>query len=126
MGLTCHFRPLLERRLSARADRFFGPINPPKECEFLLLGYALKNELEEYADLSRRKATRGKIGIERIELARPFGQDLHEFTALQPGIQADRQALEYPMACNTGLYRGRWIVGRHSTAHSDVDRLTIF
>ena len=105
---------------------FSGPKTAPDECGSDKSGDALEDEVEEYADFSRRKATRGKIGIERIEFARPFGQDLDEFTASQPGIETDRQALEYAMTCSTGLDRGRWIVGRHSTAHSDVDRLTIF
>jgi hypothetical protein len=42
------------------------------------------------------------IGTERIELFRPVRQDLNEFSPQQERRQADREALEKTLACDTG------------------------
>src|SRR5258707_1137914 len=54
----------------------------------------LLDEIQKRSDLRRREVARGMIGIERIELFRPFGKNLKKLASRKKRPQADREALK--------------------------------
>src|SRR5207237_4946921 len=92
------------------AKKFCEMVRIPHKPTINYAQTAISDEIQKRSDLRWREVARGMIGIERIEFFRPFRQDLNKLASRQQRRQADREALENPLARHARCYRNGRII----------------